>query len=222
MSPLTVACVLVRGHVGFTPDYAIRLRNMASRALPAHRFVCLTDQPESLPGMETIRITPPAGVYAWWAKVELFNPVHDALQCGRILYMDLDVLIVDRLQPIVDFTSGFAIVPDAAPNFIGKGGLKVVKRYNSSVMCWEGGAHNDLYVDWRPDVARRLWGDQDWIGERLPDASKMPLRWFPRLSQVTSRGRVDDMMRDAKVILCKKPKNVDAAKRWPWFREAWH
>lgn len=222
MSALTVACVLVRGHVGFTPDYVLKLRSMASRALPEHRFVCLTDQPGSLPGIETIGVAPPRDMYAWWAKVELFNPAHDALQQGRILYLDLDVLIVDDLSPVVNYSPGFAIVPDGAPNFVGKGDLKVVKQFNSSVMSWEGGMYNDLYLDWRPDVARRLWGDQDWIGERLPNATKMPLSWFPRLSQVMQRRRVDARVNDAKVILCKKPKNADAAKQWPWFAKAWH
>lgn len=221
MTSLTVACVFVRGHAGYTPDYVVKLRNMVSRALPAHRFVCLTDQPESLPDVETIRIATPQGYYAWWAKMELFNPAHDALQQGRILYMDLDVLIVDKLQPIVDYAPGFAIVPDDAPNFVGRDNLKVVKRYNSSVMCWEGGMYNDLYVDWRPDVTRRLWGDQDWIGERLPNATKMPLEWFPRLSQITTKGQVERRMKHARVVLCKKPKNAEAAKRWPWFAKAW-
>lgn len=219
---LTVACVLVKGHVGFTPEYVMKLRQMALRALPQHRFVCLTDGQASLPGIETITVAKPSGIYAWWSKVELFNPAHKALQEGRILYLDLDVLIVDRLEEIVNFAPGMAIAPDGAPNFVGKGNLKTVKLFNSSVMSWNGGSHHSLFTNWTPDVARRLWGDQDWIGEQHPEAATMPLSWFPRLSQVTSRGKVDKLMQQAKVILCKKPKNVEAAALWPWFAKAWH
>lgn len=217
---LVVACVLVDGHVGFTPEYVFKLRSMAARNLPPHRFVCLTDHPESLIGVETIRIATPMGYYAWWAKLELFNPKHEALRSGRVLYMDLDVLIVDDLSELIDY-GGMALVPDDAPNFKGKGRQVTVKRFNSSVMSWNGGMYNDLFLDWTPEVTQRLWGDQDWIGERLPKATKMPLAWFPRLSQVMTKGKVDSTMKNAKVILCKKPKNAEAARQWPWFAKAW-
>lgn len=218
---LTVACVFVQGHVGFTPDYVTKLQSMVSRALPAHEFICLTDRPELLPGVRTITVATPRGHYAWWSKLELFNPAHRALQTGRILYLDLDVLITDALGVIATYAPGLCIVPDGAPNFVGKGKLLTVKQYNSSVMSWDGGQCNHLYDKWSPDVAQRLWGDQDWIGETTPDATKMPLEWFPRLSQVVAKGSVSRVMADAKVVLCKKPKNADAAKQWSWFNKAW-
>lgn len=218
---LVVACVLVRGHVDFTPEYVVKLRSMCSRHLPAHRFVCLTDQVAYLPAdLETIDVKKLEG-FAWWTKLELWNPKHSVLQSGRIMYMDLDVLAVDDLTPIANFSDDFAAVPHAG-DFQGKGDKKVVKRYNSSVMSWNGGTHNDLYLDWRPEVTKRLWGDQDWIGEKLPDGALMPIEWFPRLSQVMDKGDdVAQRIKDAKVILCKKPKNADAAKRWKWFAKAW-
>jgi hypothetical protein len=45
----------------------------------------------------------------------------------------------------------------------------------------------------------------------------MPLAWFPRVSQIED----GPVPADAKVVLCKKPKNVIAARRWPWVQEAW-
>lgn len=221
MTGLTVACVFVRGHVGFTPDYVRKLRSMVSRALPAHRFVCLTDQPEALPDVETIRIATPQGYYAWWAKLELFNPDHKELCEGRILYLDLDVLVVDSLLAIAEFGPELSLIPDDAPNFTGRGALKTVKRFNSSVMSWPGGTCHSLYTSWTPAVTRRLWGDQDWIGEQMPNATKMPLAWFPRLSQITTKGQVERRMKHARVVLCKKPKNAEAARQWPWFAKAW-
>lgn len=221
---ITVACVFVRGHVHFTAEYVIKLKSMVGRALPDARFVCLTDQPDYLAGVETIPITPPRGVYAWWAKLELFNPKHEALQSGTILYFDLDVLIVGMLDAIVTHPGEFVIVPDAAPNFVGKGELRTVKRYNSSVMRWEGGKHNDLFTEWSLPVAKRLWGDQDWIGERRDSLTLMPIEWFPRLSAITKIKRMQDVeaiMNDALVVLCKRPKNAEAAKQWSWFAKAW-
>jgi hypothetical protein len=213
MPQLTVACVWVRAQVPFTAEYVSRLRAMVGRHLMRpHRFLCLTDRPELLSGVETICVPPPRGLKGWWSKIELFTP---GLFSGRVLYLDLDTLVVDRLEPIVDFPASFALIPDAG-TFQGKDGLRVVKRFNSSVMVWDAGVNERLYTEWTPDVAKRLWGDQDWIGEQMPEARAMPLAWFPRLSECPN-----GPASTAKVILAKKPKNEVAAQQYRWFAEAW-
>lgn len=213
---LTVACVLVKGHVDFSPVYVERLLLMVRRFVDRpFRFVCLTDQPGAMPdGVEAIRIATPKEK-GWWSKIELFNPGHGLR--GRVLYLDLDVLVVRSLDEIIDFAAPFALVPDAG-NFKGADGRAVVKRYNSSCMVWNAGHCDRLFKEWFPSIAARLWGDQDWIGERMPDEAVMPLAWFPRISQRPGEQAWTD---EAKVVLCKKPKNVEAAKRWPWFERAW-
>ena len=217
---LTVACVWVRGNVPYSAEYVIRLKSMCRKAYPEHRFVCLTDMAAYLPThVECIQIKKLEG-FGWWSKLELWNPQHKVLQSGRIVYQDLDTLNVAKCDPIVDFHDGFCAVPHAG-TFQGKGDKKVVKWCNSSVMSWNGGEHIDLYEDWSPAVTRRLWGDQDWIGERMTRNGKlMPLEWFPRLSDIT-HGNADHVVNVAKVILCKKPKNLEAAKLWSWFDKAW-
>lgn len=218
---LTVACVWVRGNVPYSAEYVTRLRSMCKRSLPEHDFVCITDMAAYLPeDLQTIQVKKLEG-FGWWTKLELFNPRHSQLQHGRVMYMDLDTLAVNKLDDVAYYCDGFAIVPHAG-NFMGKGEKKVVKAFNSSVMSWNGGHFNDLYLDWSPEVTRRLWGDQDWLGERLVHAqtTKMPIEWFPRLSEITDRN-VDDVIGRAKIVLCKKPKNLEAAKMWPWFNKAW-
>ncbi len=217
MTHVTVACVFVRGHVPFTPEYVVRLHSMATRLLPDHRFVCLTDQPNSLPSfIESIPAKPPKSAFAWWTKVQLFNP---SLFCdGRVIYFDLDVLLLGGLQELLDYPAPLAFAPDGAPNFKPKDrALKVVKRFNSSVIVWDAGKHAELYERWGASVTKRLWGDQDWFGEQQPKAAAMPLEWFPRLSACGP----PPWPSSAKVLLCKKPKNLDAAAKWNWFNEAW-
>jgi len=212
---LTVVCVLVRGHVAFTPEYVKRLHSMARRRIGREfEFVCLTDQPQAMPkGVRPIVIKSPRGLKGWWAKIELFKPGRFG---GRVLYLDLDTLIVDSVDEIIDFPAEFALAPDGAPNFKGQDGLRVVKLFNSSVMVWDWDAVGDLYRKWTPAVAARLWGDQDWIGEQMPTARAMPLEWFPRIRAVKN-GWPDT----AKVVLCKAPKNAEAARLWKWFDEVW-
>lgn len=216
MTPLTVACVWVRGNVDYTPEYVTRLRAMvAAFAGQPHRFVCLTDRPENLPSdLETVRIRAPHGCAGWWAKIQLFDPAHG--WTGRVLSLDLDTLVVAPLIDIIGYPSSFALVPDAG-TFQPRNGLRVIKRFNSSVMVWDAGTERGLYTSWTPEVADYLWGDQDWIGEQRPSADVMPLQWFPRLSQL----RDGVIPTEATVVLCKKPKNAEAAQRWPWFAERW-
>lgn len=213
---LTVACVWVQGNVPYSVDYVLRVRAMVSRHLPQpHRFVCLTDQPQALPSdIWYERIARPArGVFGWWSKLELFRPGRFD---GRVLYLDLDSLVVNSLEPVADFRSPFALIPDAG-TFKPKTGHCVIKRFNSSVMVWDAGVCDDLFTEWTPAVTATLWGDQDWIGLRRPDADMMPMSWFPRLSGVQN-GPVPP---DARVVLAKKPKPSAAAEMWPWVRDVW-
>lgn len=213
MTPLTVACVWVQGNVPFTAEYVTRLEGMCRRWIARDfRFVCLTDRPDAVL-CESIRVKSPKQMCGWWSKVELFAP---NLFTGRVLYLDLDTLIVAPLDPVIDFPAPFALAPHAG-TFEGKNGLTVVKRFNSSVMVWDAGITTHLYEDWNPLVAMRLWGDQDWIGEQRPGAATMPALWFPRISELGDAGP----SLSAKVVLCKKPKNLEAVKRYPWVRRAW-
>lgn len=216
MPLVTVACVWVKANVPYPVVYVERLRAMVGRYLDRScRFVCVTDRPERVPpGVEPIAIPPmPPGMSGWWAKVELFRP---QLFSGRVLYLDLDVLVRSSLAPIVEYPSQFALVPDAG-TFQGRNGLKVVKRFNSSVMVWDAGCNTSLYETFSRDVTRRLHGDQDWIGEQMPHADTMPLAWFPRFSELHGVPPTDP----AKVVLVKKPKNEQAAAAYSWFRDAW-
>lgn len=214
---ITVACVLVKGHVPFRVEYVTKLKAMVARHLKRpHRFVCLTDRPEWFEGrVETITVPTPRPLKGWWSKIELFNQAHGFT--GRVLYLDLDTLVVDSLDPIVDWPAPFALIPDAG-TFEPRDGTKVVKKFNSSVMVWNAGVNYSLYDGWNRDVASRLWGDQDWIGEQMPEAQMMPSCWFPRLSELGD----EPPLPTAKVVLVKKPKNHIAADLHPWLKHIWN
>jgi hypothetical protein len=222
MRPL-ISCVWVQGNVPYGAEYVRRLKSMVERhAGTEHDFVCLTDRPKLLrsSNIATIEIpTPPSGVFGWWSKLWVFSPYNPLFTAGRrCVNLDLDIVILDSLLPIIEYKGVFAIVPDDAPNFHGKGSRVTVKKYNSSVMVWNGGEQSDLFTEFNYGVTKRLWGDQDWIGERRPHSvGLMPLEWFPRLSQCEEERPPSE----AKVLLCKKPKPELAVTRYPWVREAW-
>lgn len=223
MTPLTVACVLVAGPVAaFNADYVVRLERMVRRHLARpFRFVCLTDGSRgALPApIETIPIQPAAGQVGYWAKVQLFNPAL-GLE-GRVLFLDLDVLVVADLAPLVDFPAPLALADDVVVQMrpdvaVDRFGRRLVRKFNSSAIVWDAGTQDALFTRWRRSDAERLSTDQDWIAEQVPAAAAMPLAWFPRISAV--RPPWPD---EARVVLCKKPKNHEAVERWPAVREWW-
>lgn len=217
--PVTVTCVFVQGEFAYTTEYVTRLRAMVRQWIDRpFRFVCLTDRPALFAGdIETVPVQKLPG-FAPWTKLELFNPAR--AWTGRVLYLDLDSLIVAPLQPILDAPAAFAITADPAKpgqRVRDAFGRTIVRRFNSSVMVWDGGTATDLHTAFTSDAVRRLSGDQDWIGERHPDAYTLPRAWFPRISEAVQPPWPDE----AKVILCKVPKNGILAETQPWFAPLW-
>lgn len=225
---LTICCVLVKGEYPYTPEYVRRLKAMTDRfcARP-FRFVCLTDQPQSMPpGVEAIPIEKFDVSFACWSKLQVFDPKHGF--SGRMLYIDLDSLVVAPLDPIIDFPADFALTEDAFVierahlDVDRRTGRRLVRRFNSSVMVWNGGEQTDLYTKWTPSDAERLLTDQDYVGEQSPHAQALPLRWFPRISRV-----LPPWPDETKVVLVKKPKchiwadTPPWCDRAPWFKDAW-
>jgi hypothetical protein len=216
---LTVACLLVKPY--YSPEYVRRLKTMVEWHVDRPcRFVCLTDQPKAMPaGVRAIPVRAFRECFEFWTKLEIFNPKRGFT--GRMLYLDLDVLIVSSLAPIIDYPASFAIA--AGPHWHNpkaptRDGQKrhIFGKFNASVIVWNGGEQTHLFAEWTHNATTRLQTDQDWYAERSPDAERMPLEWFPRISQVQP-----PWAPEAKVILCKKPKNHQAVEQWPWFDAMW-
>lgn len=221
MTPLTVVCLLVKGEYPYTPEYVRRLFAMVRRHLHrTFRFVCLTDQPGAMPaGVEAIEVNRLPECFALWTKLHVFDVSRD--WSGRVLYLDLDTLIVAPLDPIVDFPAAFALAADELaeerPHIDrDRYGRQLVRRFNGSVMVWDAGTQTDLFDCWTPAAAERLSTDQDWIAEQAPQAVGMPVHWFPRASRVQP-----PWPEGTSVVLAKKPKGFEAVAKWPWFGEAW-
>lgn len=216
---LTLACVWMRGRGKrqYGVEYVERLRSMVGRHLDRpFRTVCLTDRPGDVPkGVEAVPAVTPFRLTPWWVKLRLFDPTMPFDE--RVLYVDLDVLVVSDLAPVVDWPADFVLCPDSAPTWLGKGRRRAVKRYNSSVMVFDRGARPDLWRDWRPKVGERLWSDQDWIGEQCPNEATFPARWFRRVNESDPPPWPDE----TKVVLCIGTKNHQAVGKWPWVADLW-
>lgn len=237
---MIAASVLVRGNRAhmYDAEWVNRLHRALDRHAPAiERHVCLTDVPRR--GLDS-HIEPIAiGDWweyvkrAWssfyrkpipghWAKVHLWCPELSGIPPGsRILYSDIDNLIVGSLEPLLAEAEGhdFATAPNTAPNF-NPPGVKVVHKYSSAFMVWTHGALADVFADFRPSVTRFYCGDQDWLGERRPDDGHVfPMSYFRRGTYYLRRGLEPGPQ--TRVIFCTKTKNAEFVKAAPWAREHW-
>ncbi len=152
--PLLVLCMKWGNMYG--PEYVNRLKNGVARNLIyPHRFICFTDDAEGIdPGIEVLPLPslglPPAHKDLRWHKLALLGKDLNGLT-GTALFLDLDLVIVGRLEPFFDHPGKFLIVRDgdlfrakplrkltpARDRFLSKVG-------NSSVFRMEMGAHSDI------------------------------------------------------------------------------
>lgn len=169
---LTIACVLWQDVTSpYHPFHVKHLRDQVLPFAPEHRFVCLTNAPwweSSIEGVELIPLRD--GNPGWWAKVELFRP---GLFDDRVLYLDLDVEVIDDLSPFFEFNAPFAAIDDYenGRREVGK------KQINSSVMAFQPGAGAAAYT---PQPPMTDWhGDQGWTSAALPGIDRFPRGWCP-------------------------------------------
>lgn len=160
-SPQPVNVICMKWGTMYGPEYVNHLFEGVRRHLARpHRFVCFTDDAAGLlPGIEVLPI-PDLGLPAGqrdlrWRKLSVFRrPLADL--AGPTLFLDLDLVVVDTLDPFFEQPGRFLIIRDdelfrpkplrrlrpARDRFLASVG-------NSSVFRFEAGEHAyilDAYV----------------------------------------------------------------------------
>lgn len=159
---LTVVCIKVGKKYG--ANYVNTLQSMVDRHLTVpHDFVCITDDHV---GVNCKCILPELEGDGWWTKLTLFRDKPYGIE-GKILYLDLDIVIRENIDCFAQYFSDFVIIQDW-----------MLDMYNSSVFLLETGTRNYVWDSYAkdPQAARRfaVGGDQHWItdkarGEIWPD-----------------------------------------------------
>jgi len=133
----------------FGPEYVNKLRAMVGRHLArAFRFVCFTDDPAGIgegvdiQPLPQIEIPEPHQISPW-RKLSLFTPGLGGLQ-GKTLFLDLDVVIVDSIDPFFDYSNKFAIIENWTQKGQGIG--------NSSVFCFHPGRYGHLLDRYNAEI----------------------------------------------------------------------
>ncbi|HEY8187883.1 MAG TPA: hypothetical protein VIF64_17565 [Pyrinomonadaceae bacterium] len=166
---MLVNVVCLKWGTKYDCDYVNRLYSMVERNLSvSHRFICLTDDPAELhPEIETRAIEHPE-LEGWWHKLTLFKRQFHDLE-GPTLFLDLDIVIVDRLDPFFNQKGEFCIIGDWTPNY-----------YYSAVFRLNIGSHPEVWETFKrgqDEITERFLGDQDWINETISNATPWPDGW---------------------------------------------
>jgi len=233
---LTVACVYWQGNFRgrqniYDVTWVRKLRDMVRRNLNIpHKFVCLSNV--NVPHCDQL-IKLKDDLPGYWSKVELFRP---GLFEDRVLYLDLDVLVLKSLEPLINFDSKFAIMQACSKVIISKQEGKVrVKRYNSSVMVFDAGVADLLYTGFSQQKRLKFFGDQDWIGHmstfnndqdwigyRMPQLDTFPKQWIKKLRDCPRLQPDEDMIIALCMAQCQLPeKNKSVVEKCKWAREIW-
>ena len=154
----------------FVTEYVNRLYYGVRRntKLP-FKFHCFTEDSNGIdPDIQIHPLKYPQ-VPGWWQKLYLFS---DEVEIdGRILFIDLDTLIVDNIDLYLAHQNGIALMQDLWRPQPGN--------YASAVMNFEVGAHTYLWNNFYPDHKRHIrlispHGDQKWI---IMNIKEQPLIW---------------------------------------------
>lgn len=154
MSALNVVCIQTNNYCGRGSEYVRRLHAQVRQNLTIpHRFQCITDDTaDQYPRI----VCKPAMYRGWWEKIRLFKP--GMFKSRRVLFLDLDTVIVGNIDHIAAYDGHFATLHDFwRPQGLGP-----------AVMLFDTAWAEFIYQEWAAegfpmDDPR---GDQAWIENR--------------------------------------------------------
>lgn len=176
--PVTFLCL--KAGSAYMPAYVNILFDMVRRNLPAGypgRFVCLTDDPSGLDdGIETLPL--PSDLETWWGKLYMFR--RDLFKDGeRVVFLDLDTLIVGDIQKLADYDGEFATLRD----------FYHPERLGPAVIAWRAG-----------DFAASIW--EEWESQGRPRHPMGDLWWLNNLDQGRFAHEIDVLQDKMPGVFC--------------------
>lgn len=165
--------ILVLKHgTKYSADYVNKMYNMIKRNISYEfNMYCITEDPVDInPEINIIPIPKSIAASGWWFKPYIFS--QDLPIEGTILYLDLDMVIVNTIDRLFDFYPGeYCIIRDFTramrPNW---------EKYNSSVIKFQKGQLDFVWQKFQKqsiNIMRRHFGDQDYLYEETANMAKI-------------------------------------------------
>ena len=162
----------------YGPDYVNRLNSMVKRNLSyPFKMVCFTDNSEGINEEITCYPIPemnlPGGLpERMWKKLSTLKSDLYGLE-GTALFLDLDIVVVDKLDPFFDLEGDFIIIKDYRKQWRITG--------NSSVYRFKIGAHGYVFDDFLKDfenIRKRHRNEQEYLTQAIFD--KQGIQYWPK------------------------------------------
>ena len=150
---MSVNIVCMKWGNKYGPDYVNKLYNMVSKNLNRDfRFICFTEDGKGvqnnieicpLPRIKMPENKPERG----WRKLSILQKDLNEIK-GTCLFLDLDIVIVDNMDPIFELSGKFFIAFDRRKKNSSIG--------NSSVFRFEAGENHDIYENFNNESSKIL------------------------------------------------------------------
>jgi len=144
--------------------YVNRLYHMIESNLSIpFTLYCLTENSKGL--LKDIEVLPleRSDLEGWWYKLLLFKKDFFGLK-GELIYLDLDIVIVNNIDFLVEEKGDFIIINNWSKN----------KMWNSSIMRFKIGKFTNIWESFlsnKDKVIKEYNGDQEWIYHCVPNAN---------------------------------------------------
>ena len=167
----TVNVLCMKWGTKYGPEYVNTLHSMVKRHLTLpFRFICLTDNSDGLnEGIEAFDIPSldiPNGPERGWDKLTSFvEPFYDIQ--GKVLFLDLDVIIVDNIDCFFEHDAEFPIIKDW---------VKKDVTGNSSVYRFTAGEHADILANFRKNhesIRKQHRNEQEYLSHYVDEQDKL-------------------------------------------------
>lgn len=200
----------------YSSIYVNTLYNMCRRNITGDfRFICFTDDKSGIyPDIECF--PPPTSekyISGWFYKLSFFQEKLINIS-GDILYLDLDVVIVNPIDEFFLYPSDkLCIIEDWLWKKLNQ------RKYNSSVMKWRVGEYSDLFSSFIKNYYKnkKYTGDQDFITDYVKNVNFWPDDWC---ASYKLNKCFDGFKPENKIIIFHGKPNPDEIKGG-WVRDYW-
>jgi hypothetical protein len=213
-APAITICCIKQGDK-YDSEYVNRLYRMVRRHAPVDvDFLCYTDDAA---GIDLAIRTEPllSRAPGWWQKISLFRDRLPGVETDRILFLDLDVVIVGDLSEMIGESGDFIACRDWPPEV-----RQQDMSFNSSVFLLRVGSQPRIWSGFDEVRIPSGWHatDQEWITTHIPagDRRFFPYDWTPSYKL---RRLQESYPPEAKVILFHgRPKPHECG---GWVKDKW-
>lgn len=171
---------------------------------------CITDDPTGIYVEVKKHILPDEKLDGWWWKVSLFNPSFYPDLQGEVLYLDLDVVIVDSITPFISLVRNADLLTMKDPWH---------NTMNSSVMRWNRSELGWVWERFKQTDYTKYAGDQNFLNEVVVNKSYFPDEWILGWK---AHGKERVIEKQPKIVIFNgKPDPHELVKEVGWIAENW-